>query len=339
MMNSETLLTILAYVISFGVAFFLTPQWIRYARQIKLVGKDMHKVGKDEIPEAGGIVIITAMFFSLMYYAGIKLFVFNDTTAMVYIIGSIGSLLCVSIVGVMDDFSGWKIGLKQWQKPLLTLPASIPFILVAHNRSVIDLPFIGLTDVGILFAVILIPMAIVGASNAFNMLAGYNGLETGMGIIILGTFALLSHCNGQSMASVMCLIGVFSLSAFIIFNWFPSRVFPGDTMTYPIGAFLAVCAILGGVEKYALILFIPYFIDFMLPLRKKMKVEAFAKVNGDGSFEPPYEQVYDSTHAAIIILKKWKKKVYERDVVYLILFCEFILAAVCMLLYFFVPFY
>jgi UDP-N-acetylglucosamine--dolichyl-phosphate N-acetylglucosaminephosphotransferase len=103
-------------------------------------------------------------------------------------------------------------------------------------------------------------------------------------------------------------------------------------MTYPIGAFIAIAAILGRVEKYGLILFIPYFIDFILPLRKGLKVEAFAKVNKDGSFEPPYDRVYDSTHLAIFILKKIKVKVYEKDVVLLILGFEILLSIACIVL-------
>ena len=333
------ILTIIAYVISFGVTFFLMPAWIRHARKIKLVGQDMNKVDKTDIPEAGGLVIISAIVFALLFYAGVQVFLMKNQQAMMFVIGSIGSILCVAIIGVMDDFRGWKIGLKQWQKPLLTLPAAVPFLLVNFSRSTIDIPFIGIQDVGIVVPLVFVPLAIVGASNAFNMLAGYNGLETGMGMIILGTFAFLSHFNGQSFAVVFCLIGFFALLAFFVYNWYPAKVFPGDTMTYPIGAFIAICAVLGRVEKFALILFIPYFLDFILPLRKKMKVEAFAKVNPDGSFELPYTKIYDTTHLVIYILQKFKKKVYERDVVLFILGFELLIAILCIVLFFFIPFF
>lgn len=339
MMNYKIILTVVAYVISFGVTFFLTPKWIRYAKKIKLVGQDMHKVNRVVIPEAGGLIIICAIVFSLLYYAGVQVFYLNNKDAMMFITGAVGSILCVAIVGVMDDFRGWKVGLKQWQKPLLTLPAAIPFLLVNFNSSTIDIPFIGVQDVGIALPLIFITIAIVGASNAFNMLAGYNGLETGMGMIILGTFGILALLKGYHFAVVFCLVGVLALTAFMIFNWYPAKVFPGDTMTYPIGAFIGICALLGRVEKYGLLLFIPYLLDFLLPLRKKMKVEAFAKVNPDGSFEPPYKSIYDTTHLVILLLKKLKKKVYEKDVVLCILAFELLLAILCIVLYFFVPVY
>jgi len=323
------ILTLIAYVISFGMTFLLMPSWIRHAIKINLVGRDMHKTENAMIPEAGGVIVLTAITISLLYYAGIQAFFFHHEHSLIMIFGSIASLLLVGVIGFMDDFGGWKRGLKQWQKPLLTLPAAIPFLLVNLDRTTMDFPFFGVHDIGLLFPLIFIPVAIAGASNAFNMLAGYNGLEAGMGMIILGTLSILSLVNGEYLAVVFCLIGLFALFAFIIFNWYPSKIFPGDTMTYPIGAFIAICAILGMVEKFALVLFIPYYLDFLLPLRKKMKVEAFAKINSDGSFETPYDRIYDSTHLVIFLLKKFKKRVEEKDVVLTIFGFEILLAAFC----------
>jgi hypothetical protein len=157
------------------------PKWIHYAAKIGLVGRDMHKTGEKMIPEAGGVVVVTAIFISLVYYAVIKIWLVHDQQSMIYILGSIGSILCVTIIGVMDDFQGWKEGLKQWQKPLLTVPAAIPFLLACFEQTTIDLPFFGVREVGLALPLVLVPVGIVGASNAFNMLAGYNGLEAGMG--------------------------------------------------------------------------------------------------------------------------------------------------------------
>jgi len=87
------------------------------------------------------------------------------------------------------------------------------------------------------------------------------------------------------------------------------------------------CLIFGNMEKIALVLFIPYFMDFLLPLRQGLKVEAFGKTSPDGSLEMPYDGIYDMAHLAIFVLKKIKRKVYERDVVVFILLIEVFLAA------------
>ena len=110
-----------------------------------------------------------------------------------------------------------------------------------------------------------------------------------------------------------------SLIAFYFYNHFPAKVFPGDSLTLTIGALIAGMAILGNFEKIAVIVFIPYIIEMVLKIRGKLKKESFGKPNLDGSLEMPYKKIYGLTHLGIFILKKFKNKVYEKDVVYFIM--------------------
>jgi hypothetical protein len=55
-------------------------------------------------------------------------------------------------------------------------------------------------------------------------------------------------------------------------------------------------------------------------------VQAFAKPNEDGSLELPYKHIYDTTHLAILVLKRIKRKVYERDVVLLVIGVQVLIA-------------
>ena len=244
------------------------------------------------------------------------------------ILAALCTVLIISIIGIMDDLLGWKKGFKQWQKPILTLFAAMPMMVINAGHSSMALPILGIIDWGILYPLMIIPIGIVCASNSYNMLAGYNGLEAGMGIIILGTLGYIGYSNNKSdaFALAICMIG--ALLAFLYFNWYPAKVFPGDTLTYSVGALIACVAIIGNIQKIAVILFIPYVIDFFLPLRKMFKVEAFAKVNEDGSLEQPYDKIYDSTHLAIAVLKRLKTKVYERDVVIFIFGIELFFVSV-----------
>jgi UDP-N-acetylglucosamine--dolichyl-phosphate N-acetylglucosaminephosphotransferase len=145
-------------------------------------------------------------------------------------------------------------------------------------------------------------------------------LETSQGIIILSALAIVTYITGSSWLAVVALCIVASLLAFYIFNANPAKVFPGDVLTYAIGASIAVIAILGDSEKIALFFFIPYFLEMILKLRGKLKKQSFGKPNKDGSLEMPYNKIYGLEHLAIFILKRVKpsKKVYETDVVYLI---------------------
>ena len=56
----ESILVSIAYVISFGVTFFLTPLWVDYACKIKLLGKEniceIHfKEGRNYLGQSGKI--------------------------------------------------------------------------------------------------------------------------------------------------------------------------------------------------------------------------------------------------------------------------------------------
>ncbi|MBC7113854.1 MAG: glycosyl transferase family 4 [Candidatus Methanomethyliales bacterium] len=326
-------LLLVAFPISSFITYWLTIKWIAVSRRANFVGKDLNKPGNPLVSEMGGIPVIGGLLSGFLYYVALNTFLFHQDTYNVYIFGALSTALLMFIIGLMDDILGWKIGLSKLQKPLLTIPAAIPMMVINAGHSTVALPFLGVVDFGLVYPLLLVPIGIVGAANAFNMLAGYNGLECGMGIIIVSTISAVCYMTGSSWVALLGGITISALIAFLRFNWFPAKIFPGNAFTYMIGALIATLSIFGNVEKLALILFIPYYLDFLLPLRKKMNVEAYAKVNPDGSLELPYDGVYDVTHLVIKALKKVKQRVYEREVVSTILFIEIIIAIFGVVLY------
>jgi UDP-N-acetylglucosamine--dolichyl-phosphate N-acetylglucosaminephosphotransferase len=313
---------------SFLVTYFITPFWIRAASYAGLVGKDMNKFKKPEVAEIGGIPLVAGFTGGVLVYIALSTFYIKQSSFLVFLLASLLTVLSITIIGIVDDILRWKIGLKQWQKPLLTLPAALPVMAVNAGQSSMILPLFGNIDFGIFFPLLIIPIGIAGAANGFNMLAGYNGLEAGMGIIILSTLGLVAWQTGTPWVTMLAFSMVFALLAFLKYNWTPAKVFPGDTMTYSVGALIACIAIFGNMEKIAIILFVPYFLDFILPFRKGLNVEAFAKANPDDSLEMPYNGIYDMTHFALFVLKKFKKKVFEREVVLFLLVIEILLAVI-----------
>jgi UDP-N-acetylglucosamine--dolichyl-phosphate N-acetylglucosaminephosphotransferase len=163
-------------------------------------------------------------------------------------------------------------------------------------------------------------LGIIGVSATFNFLAGYNGLEASQGIIILSALSVITFLTGDKWLSIIGLCMVASLIPFYLFNKYPAKVFPGNILTYSVGALIASIAILGNLEKIAIFFFIPYIMETILKSRGKLVKHSFAKVNSDGSLEVPYEKIYGLEHLAIYLLKKIKpnKKVYEKEVVLLI---------------------
>ncbi|MBN1896548.1 MAG: glycosyl transferase family 4 [Candidatus Aenigmarchaeota archaeon] len=321
--------------VSFLTTFLLVPRWMNKATGMGLEGKDMNKYDRRKVPEAGGVTVIAGAVSGILIYIFLNTFYFSSEVGAVEIFAALTTILLAGFVGFIDDILGWKSGMTQRTKVLLTIPIAIPLAIVNAGESIMNIPFLGFVDFGMFFPLLLVPLGIIGATNGYNMLAGYNGMEAGTGAIILSTLALISWLSGAGWVSMIALIVAFSLLAFLWFNKVPARIFPGDSLTYAVGATIAVVAILGNMEKFALILFIPFFFDVLMFVRfrfidKVNNIEAFGKVNKDGSLDMPYGKVYDFTHLMIKLLKVFKKKVYERDVVLMVFLTEFVLALIAL---------
>jgi UDP-N-acetylglucosamine--dolichyl-phosphate N-acetylglucosaminephosphotransferase len=328
------------FVASFLVTLVLVPKWIRKANAMGLVGADMNKPKRPEIPEGGGITVIAGTVFGILLYIFLNTFYFSSSFGLIEIFAVLTTILLAGFVGFIDDILGWKVGMRHSTKVLSTVPIAIPLAVVNAGYSLMLIPFIGLVNFGIIFPMVLIPLGIICATNGYNMLAGYNGLESGMGIIMLSALSIVAWLSGSAWVSMIAMCMVFALIAFLLFNRPPARIFPGDSLTYSVGAAIACIAITGNMEKLALLLFIPYFFDAAMFIRfrfleKKSGIEAFAKANPDGSLELPHKNIYDFTHLALWFAKKVKKKVYEKDVVLTVLSFEIALALIGVSLWYF----
>jgi len=316
-MEPLILLTICA---SFFITYLIIPYWIRHAKNNGFVSKDMHKIGESSIVGGGGISVLFGLSIGILMYIALKTFYFHSDGESIFIFALLCVVLISSIVGIIDDLLGWKKGLPKRLRILIVAFAAIPLMVINAGDSTMVLPFIGITNLGILYPLFLIPLGIVGTTTTFNFLAGYNGLEASQGILIFIGLTIVTYLTGTAWLSVLCLYVVATLLAFYIFNFHPARVFPGNVLTYSVGALIATIAILGNIEKIAVIFFMPYIIETILKLRGGLRKESFAKLNSDGSLEIPYDKIYGLEHFAIKILKtiKKNKKVYEKEVVYFI---------------------
>lgn len=322
----------LCFIISFFVTLVVTPFWIKRAKRAGLVGRDVHKLDRKNVAEVGGITVITGFLFGILVYIAIQTFYFSNQLKSLEIMAVLSTILIIAFIGLVDDILGWKIGLRQWQRPLLTLFAALPMVVINSGHSTMILPFLGRVDIGLFYPLFFVPIGIVGAANGFNMIAGYNGLEVKMGILILSVLGVVSWIIGNTGASILAFIMVFSLFGFLYFNKYPARVFPGNILTYSVGAMIAIIAILGNVERIALVLFFPYFIELVLKLRGNFQKESFSKVLRDLGLDVPYDKFYGLEHIMVYINKKIRKRVTENNVVNSLLIFElmFVVLAIVM---------
>jgi len=309
------------------VTALVLPFWIKRASEHGLVSKDMHKKNKNAA-NLGGLGIIAGFLAGSFLFVGYDVFT-QASLSFGYLFAAVCSVLIAAILGMTDDILGWKIGLKQWHKVLLSLSVALPIMVLNAGVSVMHLPYV--VDIGLLFPLVVVPVAIVGAANGFNMMGGFNGLEAGMGILILSTLGWFSYTREYMVAAVLAFSMVGALIAFLAYNWYPAQIFPGNTMTYAVGALIGITAILGNIEKLGAILFIPYFIQFILKTKGFMQKESFGRLKGDGTLTNRYKKWYGLEHVAIAFLEKTRCKVTEKKVVLSLLFLELLFVVIAFL--------
>ncbi len=321
-----TIFTVFSILVSFFSTLLVLPYWIKRAKEHNLVGKDVHKLEEKSVAELGGLIVVFSAILGILSYVAFAVFVYDSKSQMLNLMSATTSIFIAVIIGLLDDILGWKIGLRQYQKMLLTFLIAIPIMVVNVGTSQMRLPILGWADLGILFPLVLIPIGIVGSSNVFNMLAGFNGLEAGMGIIIFSSLGFISFILGEHAAAVISGCFVMALLAFLIYNWYPAVVFPGDVMTLSVGAAIAIVAILGNIELYTLIMFLPlYTSEFLLKLRGGFKKESFGIITKNG-IDLRYNKFYGLTHISLWLNKKLFGIAKERGIVLAILSTQFIIS-------------
>lgn len=275
---------------------------IPFFHNIRLTGKDMNKPYYLEVADAGGIVVVLS-FITSSYIVLILSYFFNITFSFKFIHSTFLSFLLLSLSGFLEDLTNLfrhkdhkKKGFKQIYKLILPLPASLPIILSVLNRSYITLPFLGTLHISYIYPLILVPIGIIGASNAINLLGGLNGLEAILSLISFSAIAIYSlHIHNYFIFFLsLSLIG--SILAFLLYNWYPAKVFPGDSFTYFVGGTIAILSILGDFERFAITLMFLWFIELFLKARSNFKAESFGRPHDDGSLENRYSSIYSLTH-------------------------------------------
>jgi len=312
------IIVLIPIILSFLTVLVITPLWIKKAKNIKLVWDDMNKLSKKKVSGSGGLIVILGFILGTLLYVAIQTF-YVSANNFIEIFALTTSILILGMIGIIDDLLGWQQGgLRKRVRLLLVFIAAIPLIVINAGSSQIFLPFLGSTNIGILYPLIFIPLGIVGSTTTFNFIAGYNGLEANQGIILLSALAIASLFTGSFYLAIIAIIMVAALFGFMIYNTYPAKIFPGDSLTYPVGGLIAIMAILGNYELFAVFIFIPYFIETGLKLRGKLIKQSFGLPREDGSITNKYNKIYGLEHLSIKILEKFKGKAYEWEVVLLI---------------------
>ena len=244
------------------VLYKIMPKFKEMFTKAGLKGVDMSKKEKYEIPEAYGVIagamflVITFIFIPLRFYDSL---VFNKELSAHQFIEYLAALLsigCMIFLGFADDV----LDLKWRDKLLLPTIASLPLLMVycaTFNTTTIIIPkqlrfLLGFNlNLGVLYYIYM-GMLTVFCTNAINIYAGVNGIEAGQSLVI-AISVLISNIiefsgpnRDHHIFSMYIIIPYIACTVpLLYYNWYPSRVFVGDTFCYFSGMTFAVVGILG----------------------------------------------------------------------------------------------
>jgi UDP-N-acetylglucosamine--dolichyl-phosphate N-acetylglucosaminephosphotransferase len=295
--------------VGFFSSFLVIPRFMEFLRSSNIVGIDQQKKDKPLVPSSGGLPVAFGLLGGIMFYIALNTFLLKAPLNLTALLAASSTILIISLVGILDDINikqiqklartgtkEFRLGLRQWVKPVMTLTGAVPLMVVSAGASDLVLPFIGAIDVGILFPLLFVPVAVVVVSNVNNMLAGMNGLEAGLGFVASISLGIYLFLFGRVEGGIISFALASALLAFLVYNWYPARILPGDSLTYLIGATFVTAVIVGNAEKFGIFIYIPWIIEAFLKLRGRFAVSSLGVLGNDGRLKSQYKGIYSLTH-------------------------------------------
>jgi UDP-N-acetylglucosamine--dolichyl-phosphate N-acetylglucosaminephosphotransferase len=335
-MTESILLISIAFLLSLGFALWLVPFIRKQHLEKNLTIEDMNKKGHPRIPGLGGIALVFAFILAITLTIALKLIFGFDSINLNLLLPALLSIMMMAFVGFADDILMFPF---RPIKPILALLASIPMIIISYSgNTVIRLPLIdNEINVGLLYPLIFIPLIVAFSANAFNIMADFDGLAPGNGLVISAALFISSVIAGQPTSALLfaSLFGV--LLVFFFYNKYPAKLFTGNIGTLFVGSIFAIGAILGNLKYAFFIVMIPYLIHFLLQERiifEEKRILARPRERGipqnDGTIKSEYKKSYGLTH----LLMRHSPKMTEKKLVYYLMGIEAVFAIIAILFHF-----
>ena len=278
---------IISFAVSVGAGFVFIPMLrrMKVGQSIQEDGPVWHK-NKQGTPTMGGIIFISGILVACLV-AGFSGIMEGDHT----ILFVLAFALVYALIGFLDDYEKLKkkqnLGLTAIQKFALQLMAAVAFVLMmeftGNLTTDVYLPFFNISfslpsAVYYIFAA----FVIVGTVNAVNITDGIDGLSTGVTIPVAVAFSLVATLWNDPANGVIASAVVGGLIGFLIFNFYPAKVFMGDTGSLFLGG--AVCALAFSMDM-PLILITLGFVYFVETLSVIIQVTYFKLTKGKRVFK------------------------------------------------------
>ena len=279
---------------------------------------DMYNRKKAGTPIGGGFLLIInttliyILSFPYMYYFWLPVYsVYPNITSEIKIL--LFGFISFGLIGLYDDikkiffgrqenFFGLRLRHKLFLEIILSL--LIAWWLYAELKiSIINFPFHGMIDLGV-FYILFASFVVVAFANAYNITDGLDGLATGILLIALLAFWVISGSILDTPMTLFIASWLGSILAFLYFNVYPARIFLGDVGALSFGATFAVVGLMLG-KTFSLIIIggifvLEIFTSLIQLLSKKYLGKKVMKV-------APFHLWLQSRgwHESTIVLRAW----------------------------------
>tara|TARA_B110000908_G_scaffold7667_1_gene9548 strand:+ start:41 stop:1087 length:1047 start_codon:yes stop_codon:yes gene_type:complete len=229
-MISPELDIIFSLITAFLITYVAIPKVIFFAEKLRLLDEaGIRASHKGSVPIFGGIAIFTGIIFSLLFWADIE----NIQYLLV-------SILIIFFVGVIDDL----LVLSPFKKIVGQIIATL-IIIFFHDMQIDSMHgVLGISEtlspwVSVPFTI----FVVIVITNGFNLIDGVDGLAAGIGVISSFSFGVIALLMGQSDIAIVAFTLMGALLAFLKYNFYPAKIFMGDTGSLVVGMILSILSI------------------------------------------------------------------------------------------------
>ena len=240
-------------VIAFAIVVLLTPAVGGMARLLGAVDRpDSRRLNRRPVPRLGGLAIFLGIVVPSLAFLDLS----SETRGVL-----LGAAVA-TVVGAIDDFRGLAPPTKlAGQVCAAAIPPAFG-VWIDH----FTLPFVGVVDVPALIGVPLSILWIVAVMNMVNFLDGMDGLAAGVCAIAGSTFAILALSLGKADPAIISAIVAGACLGFLRHNFFPARIFMGDSGALCLGFILASISIQGLLKTASTVVLLLPLIVLAVPI-------------------------------------------------------------------------
>jgi len=218
--------------VAFAIVVLLTPAVGGMARMLGAVDRpDARRLNRRPIPRLGGLAIFLGILVPSLAFLDLS----SESRGVL-----LGAAIA-TVVGAVDDFRGLSPPVKlTGQFVAAAVPPSFG-VWIDH----FTFPFLGVVDLPAWVGVPISMLFIVAVMNMVNFLDGMDGLAAGVCAIAGTTYAILALSLGKADPAILSAVVAGACLGFLRHNFFPARIFMGDSGALCLGFILASVSIQG----------------------------------------------------------------------------------------------